>query len=255
MSNSQKSVILAANWKMNMSVKEIENFFGTLQLHNIKEKTSKNVNIIIFASYLHLQNAMELAKNFNINIGAQNCCFDEIGAYTGEISEKMLAEINVSHVILGHSERKQNFSETNEMINKKLRSAIKFNIVPILCVGETQNERKFGCVWEAVSVQLKSIFDGIDEKFFEKIIIAYEPSWAIGGKISAAPAQINDMCRFIREIMRIHFKFTEEIRVLYGGSVTSENSADILSQPEINGVLIGKASLDPVEFAKIIEIA
>jgi triosephosphate isomerase len=238
---------------MNKTIEEIKEFFNIFRFHEDNKKTKNKVKTIIFPTFLHILQTMELANNFDINVGAQNCCFDEFGAYTGEISAKMLAEISINYVILGHSERKQIFFESDEMINKKLKSVLKFNISPILCIGETSSDRKIGSKMEAVSIQLKSNLNGIDKKFFKKIIIAYEPLWAIGSKKPATSAQINEMCKFIRYIINSHFNFADEICILYGGSVTSENTAEILLQPEINGILVGKASLDPDEFFKILK--
>ncbi|MBQ3123329.1 MAG: triose-phosphate isomerase, partial [Firmicutes bacterium] len=187
-------------------------------------------------------------------IGAQNMHFENEGAYTGEISAGMLKEIGVDYCIIGHSERRQYFAETDETVNKKLKKAFEAGIGPIMCVGENLEEREAGNAFDVVKVQLEGGLSGIPESDVEKLVIAYEPVWAIGTGKTATAAQANEMCGFIRsEVARLYSRETaEKVIIQYGGSVKPGNAAELMAMEDIDGALVGGASLVPADFIKIV---
>lgn len=215
--------------------------------------TNMNNEVIICAPYIDLMPLVEAAKNTNIKIGAQNMHYEKEGAYTGEVSAIMLKEVGVDYVIIGHSERRAYYNETDESINKKLKVAFEVGLIPILCVGETIEQRELGMAREVVTNQTRIAISGLSKEQISKLIIAYEPIWAIGTGKTALPEDANEAARWIRKEIRIlHGDIAEEVTIQYGGSVKSTNAKEIFSMPEIDGGLIGGASLDPVEFSKII---
>ncbi len=213
-----------------------------------------DVKAAICAPYTQLETLVEAFKGTGIGVGAQNVHFEKEGAYTGEISVAMLQEIGVDYCIVGHSERRQYFNETDETVNKKLHALLPSGIRPILCVGEVLEEREAGREQEIVSGQVKKAFEGISADNAEKIVVAYEPVWAIGTGKTASPQQANEMCSCIRQTLEDLYDdvVSDRIIIQYGGSVKPENASDIMNMDEIDGALVGGASLNPSKFSEII---
>jgi triosephosphate isomerase len=241
--------MVAANWKMNLVVSEAINLVKEIQpeLNSIL-----NLENILCPPFISLVAIHELVKGTNTKLGAQNLYFEEKGAYTGEISPLMLAGY-CEFVIIGHSERRQYFNETNDIVRKKVDSAMKHNLKPILCVGENLSEFEAGKTQEVVKRQIVACLEGITKT--EPLTIAYEPIWAIGTGKAATGIEANKTIGFIRKIIenKYNIVFSQNIRILYGGSVTSANIAEFVSQPEIDGALVGGASLKPKEFISIVQ--
>lgn len=242
--------VIAGNWKMNMlpdeTIKMIE------ELAPLVEGAQSEV--ILCVPFTDLFYALLTAQNTNIKIGAQNMHWEENGAYTGEVSAKMLKSIGVEYVILGHSERRQYFNETNETVNKKLKKAFEVGLNPILCVGETLEEREAGKANEIVTNQIRKAFEGITNVQATKTIIAYEPIWAIGtGKTATAEDANNMICNIRQEMSNLYGQMTaQRVIIQYGGSVKASNCKELFSTSDIDGALVGGASLNADEFAKIV---
>ncbi len=242
--------VIAGNWKMNMlpdeTIKMIE------ELAPLVEGAQSEV--ILCVPFTDLFYALLTAQNTNIKIGAQNMHWEENGAYTGEVSAKMLKSIGVEYVILGHSERRQYFNETDETVNKKLKKAFEVGLNPILCVGETLEEREAGKANEIVTNQIRKAFEGITNVQATKTIIAYEPIWAIGTGKTATAEDANNMIYNIRqEMSNLYGQMTaQRVIIQYGGSVKASNCKELFSTSDIDGALVGGASLNADEFAKIV---
>ncbi len=209
--------------------------------------------VIICVPFVDLADAIELAKGTNVKVGAQNIHFEEKGAFTGEISPKMLKEIGTEYVIIGHSERRQYYAETDESVNKKIKATLNHDLKPIVCVGETLEQREAGITKDFVTTQVKNAFEGLEKEEVKKIIIAYEPIWAIGTGKTASKEDANEVCSWIREEIRsLYGDIADEIIIQYGGSVKSSNAKELFSMPDIDGGLVGGASLDAEDFSKIV---
>ncbi len=243
---------VAGNWKMHKDKSETIELISSLK--NKLSNFSVITEVAICPPFTSLELASELIKNSTLKLGAQNVHSEPEGAYTGEISAKMLKSFGVEYVIIGHSERRTYFNESNEFINKKIKRAIEFDLRPIFCVGETLNEREAGKTFSVVEEQLILGLQGISESDLLKIVIAYEPVWAIGTGKTATPLQAQEVHFFIREKIKSIYdtKSSEKIKILYGGSVKPENARDLFLQPDIDGGLIGGACLNPDSFFKII---
>ncbi len=241
--------LIAANWKMNKTVGE------SLEYINIFKNLVQDidtVDIMIAPSFTALASLSVLLEKTNISLGAQNMFYIERGAYTGEISPLMLTELNVKYVIIGHSERRHIFGEKDEIINKKILSAVEFGLRPILCVGETLEERELGKTMNVVERQIKLGVAGL-EKEIGLLDIAYEPVWAIGTGVNATVEQAQEVHLFIRNLINDISKGNDtDTRVLYGGSVNDKNAKDLIKAKNVEGFLVGTASLDPNKFYKII---
>ena len=242
--------VIAGNWKMNMLPDETINF--------IKEftplvKDTEN-EVILCVPYTDLFYALLNAQDTNIKIGAQNMHFEESGAYTGEVSGKMLKSIGVEYVIIGHSERRQYFAETDETVNKKLKAAFTYGLKPIVCVGETLEEREQGKTIDVITRQTRLALDGLTNEQVKNTIIAYEPIWAIGTGKTATADDANDSVKKIREeVAKIYGNDVAECVIIqYGGSVKSSNARELFTKSDIDGGLVGGASLKPEEFSKIV---
>ncbi|HHW94703.1 MAG TPA: triose-phosphate isomerase [Mogibacterium sp.] len=249
-----KNFLIAGNWKMNKTAKEAVEFAKALKA--MKLENEKDVAILV--PFTHLFSIADALDGSSIRFGAQNVHYEDSGAYTGEISVKMLKETGVDYCIVGHSERREYFNETDETVNLKLKKLISSGITPILCVGESLETREENLQTEFVESQIIKAFDGIDRVDVNKIVIAYEPIWAIGTGKTATPEEAEEMCRFIREIIQEIYNdsvISEQIMVLYGGSMKPDNAEDLLNKPNINGGLIGGASLKLEDLATIAEIA
>lgn len=243
--------VIAGNWKMNMLPNETIQFIEDLA--PLVKDTEHEV--ILCVPYTDLFYALLTAQNTNIKIGAQNMHFAESGAYTGEVSGKMLKSINVEYVIIGHSERRQYFNETDETVNKKVKAAFENGLKPIVCVGETLEQREAGNVEEIITNQTKLALDGLTNEQVENIIIAYEPIWAIGTGKTATKEDANDAVKAIRKkIAEIYGQnVADRVIIQYGGSVKSSNAKELFSMSDIDGALVGGASLKADEFSKIVE--
>ena len=241
---------IAGNWKMNMLPNEAINYIQTLES---LVKDSEN-EIIICAPYIDLFYVLLNAQNTNIKIGAQNMHWKENGAYTGEISGKMLKSIGIQYVIIGHSERRQYFRETDDNVNKKVKTAFENCIRPIICVGENLSQRESGNAINIITEQTKLALDGLSNEQVENCIIAYEPIWAIGTGKTATNNDANNAIKSIRnEISKIYGQnVANRVIIQYGGSVKSSNAKELLSMSDIDGALVGGASLDAYEFSKIV---
>lgn len=241
--------IMAGNWKMNNTVSEsIELVKGLIEKVEAVEK-----DFVVCPPYTALYTVSELIKGTNIKLGAQNIHFKEKGAYTGEISPIMLKELNVEYVIIGHSERRQYFGETDATVNKKIKTAFEYDMTPIVCVGESLAQREGGIAEKIVNDQLVNGLMNIENEDAEKIVIAYEPIWAIGTGRTATSQQANDMIKYIRGVLADIFgkDASDTVRIQYGGSVKPGNVNEIMAQSDIDGALVGGASLKADDFGKI----
>jgi len=243
--------VIAGNWKMNMLPNEAMNFINALE----QKVRNSNCEIVLCVPYTDLFYSLLTAQNTNIKIGAQNMHYEEKGAYTGEIAPQMLKCINVEYVIIGHSERREYFSETDETVNKKVKAAINNGLKPILCIGETLKQREMGLEQEIVTQQIELALEGLNQKQVENVIIAYEPIWAIGTGKVATKEEANEMIRQIRnKIASLYGEdIAQNITILYGGSVNSKNAKELFSTSDIDGALVGGASLKVDEFDDIIK--
>jgi triosephosphate isomerase len=247
--------IVAANWKMNMTQSESARFIESflLDLGDIID-----IDVVIVPPFTAIAKVMEaLGKSQNIKVGAQNMHWERSGAFTGEISAALLRDLFVHYVVLGHSERRALFGETDEIVNRKVRAAHEATLRPIVCIGETLEQRDKGNVEKILSIQLRGSLKDLTEKELQETVIAYEPVWAIGTGRNATPDQAQEAHTFIRHTLRKMANDTtaERVRIQYGGSVKPENARELMSQPDIDGALVGGASLDPRSFAQIVKAA
>lgn len=244
--------IVAANWKMNMTVSETESFLGDFRL---EVENVHGVEIVLAPPFTSLAKLSDLlGGSQKIRLGAQNFYHEKPGAYTGEISAGMLRELFVRYVIVGHSERRQIFGETDSLINKKVLAAHASELKPILCVGETLAEREAGKEKEVLERQLRAALEGVGPELLLDSVIAYEPIWAIGTGVNATPDQAQDAHAHVRQVLAAiaDSATADKVRIQYGGSVKPNNAAELLSQPDIDGALVGGASLEPRGFAEIV---
>lgn len=245
--------IIAANWKMNMTVSEAEAFLKDFRME-IEDVTG--VEIVIAPPFTALAKLSELlGGSQKVRLGAQNFYFEKSGAYTGEISAAMLRELFVRYVIIGHSERRQIFGETDDLINKKVLTAHASELKPILCVGETLAEREAGKEKEVLETQLRGGLAGVTSELLVETVIAYEPVWAIGTGKTATAAQAQDAHAHVRAVLAelSDAATADKVRIQYGGSVKAANAKELLSEPDIDGALVGGASLEPRGFAEIVK--
>ena len=240
--------IIAGNWKMNNDIFETEKLMNTL----LPLVAGAEAEVVFCPTYLGLQKAVEMAKDSNVGIGAQNMHFEKNGAYTGEISGEMLQAIGVKYVLIGHSERREYFNETDEAVNKKAIKALSLGITPIVCCGETLEERESGKAEAKVVGQMEAGLKGIED--ITKVVVAYEPIWAIGTGKTACKEEANEACGWVRQTIAKMFgeDAAQKVRVQYGGSVNPENIKDLMAMENIDGALVGGASLKPTfsEIAK-----
>ncbi|MBM3857606.1 MAG: triose-phosphate isomerase [Verrucomicrobia bacterium] len=245
--------IIAANWKMNLTSSEVAPYLETFLLET---KHIEGVDVVLIPSFTSIPKASELLeKNPKVRLGAQNFSFHEKGAFTGEVSAGMLRDLFVRYVLVGHSERRELFGETDHIVHQKLLTAHRHEIRPILCVGETLEERKNGKAKQVLEHQLKVALADLSHEDLADTIIAYEPIWAIGTGCTATAAEASEMHHFIREVIKelAHKEISQKIRIQYGGSVTPANARELLKSPDIDGALVGGASLDPRAFAEIVK--
>ena len=253
MNKALRKAVIAGNWKMNKTpaeAKELINAIAPL----VKDAAC---DVVACTPFVDLWSAQEAAKGTNIQIGAENCHWDKSGAYTGDISAEMLHSMDVNIVIIGHSERRQYFGETDVTVQKRVRAALDAGLTVILCVGETLEQREQGITGELVALQTKIALGGVSAEELKRVIIAYEPVWAIGTGKTATAEQANEVCHIIREVIaEVYGKASADgITIQYGGSMNAANAAELLAQPDVDGGLIGGASLKPNDFAAIVEAA
>lgn len=248
-----KIKFIVANWKMNKTLAEAEEFLK--KLVSVEEK--QNLEIAICPTFLCLEKALGICRQSGIKIGAQNCHLEKSGAFTGEISASMLKVLGVDYVILGHSERRNYFGETDEIINKKVKSALENDLRPIICVGETATEREMGMEKEKIKLQITCALKDINPQSLANITIAYEPIWAIGTGKTVGIKDCKEMFEFIKNYLVSAYgkEKSENIRLLYGGSISEENAKELLGVPNVDGGLIGGASLDFTKFSDILDQA
>ena len=242
--------IIAGNWKMHKTIAEAVEF-----VNDIKDKVNNtDVEAVICAPFTLLKDLKEATKGTNIKIGAQNMHYADQGAFTGEISAPMLKELNIDYVVLGHSERRQYFNETNETVNKKVIKALEAGIDPILCVGETLEEREASETKNVCKEQTEKALIGVSAEDMKKVVIAYEPVWAIGTGKTATAEDANDVIAYIREVVKGLYgeEISEEVRIQYGGSVKPSNVAEIMNQSDIDGALVGGASLLASDYTELV---
>jgi triosephosphate isomerase len=243
--------IIAGNWKMNKTPSE-----AVALINELKPLVANDdVDVLFCVPAIDLVPAVEAAKGSNIQIGAENMYFEESGAYTGEIAPNMLTDIGVKYVIIGHSERREYFAETDETVNKKVLKAFEHGITPIICCGETLTQRKQGIYLDWIRMQIKIAFQNVTADQAKTAVIAYEPIWAIGTGKSASVEIAENCCKTVRDTVRELFgdKAADEVRIQYGGSVKPNNVEEYMAQPDIDGALIGGASLKEDSFIEIIE--
>lgn len=243
--------ILISNFKMNKSDSEIKEYIKILDKKLQNFDSEKKIVLCLPYTSLYLSKKY---RNNNFDFGAQNMHEEENGQYTGEISAKMLLEFNIKYVLIGHSERKKYFNETNEKINKKIKTALRYGFQIILCIGETRIQRNTGKTYITLEKQINEALSGIYENELKSIIIAYEPVWAIGTGKAAEDKDITRAVQKIRKIIANNYSVSvaNDIRIIYGGSLTNQNSKTIFKNKQLVGALIGGASLDPSEFSKMI---
>jgi len=253
MDKAKRKTVIAGNWKMNKTPSEAEELLISL----IPMVKDADCEVIACVPYTDIAKALEAVHGANIKIGAENCHWAEKGAYTGEISAGMLKSIGVDYVIIGHSERRQYFGETDVTVNQRVKAALKAGLTVILCVGELKEEREQGITAEIVSLQTKIALAGITDQDLSKIIVAYEPVWAIGTGLTATSDQAEEVCKIIRDVIATLYSdgLAESTSILYGGSMHDQNAEELLSKYNVDGGLIGGASLIAEKFAAIVDAA
>ena len=253
MNHKYRKTVIAANWKMNKTPTETRAFGA--EFKRILPK-GRWCEIVLCMPAICIPAGVKALKDTRVSIGAENMHAETYGAFTGEISAPMLQDAGVKYVIIGHSERRA-MGETDQDINKKVAAALEAGLTPILCVGESLEQRETGVTFEHISMQLKAAFNGIVPEQLRRVVIAYEPIWAIGTGLTATPEQAEEVCQHIRTVVRklSSAKTARATSILYGGSMNDKNAAELLSQPDIDGGLIGGASLDPEKFVRIINAA
>ena len=249
-----RKTIIAGNWKMNKTPAAARQLIEELKPLVSKAKWC---DVVLCVPFVDIPNAIKATKGAKIAIGAQNMNFEASGAYTGEISADMLTELGVKYVIIGHSERRQYFAETDATVNLKVHAALKAGLRPIVCVGESLEQRDLGITIEHIRLQVKSALSGVDATNVKRIVIAYEPIWAIGTGRTATSDQAEEVCSAIRDCIREMYgaRVARSVTIQYGGSMNASNAAELLSKPNVDGGLIGGASLKPIDFATIVNAA
>ena len=250
-----RPILIAGNWKMNMGPAEAETLL--VKLKEELPEVPESVDALVCPPSISLHAANTTLQGYDVDLGAQNMHFEDNGAYTGEVSSTMIKELGCSYVIIGHSERREYFGETDEIVNKKVHKALADDIKPIVCVGEKLEQRKAGDHVDIVKAQVKAALDGVSESALTDVVIAYEPVWAIGTGETATPDQAQEMHHTIRLMLAELYseEVSEQVRILYGGSMKPANAEELLKQLDVDGGLIGGASLKADSFAALLTIA
>jgi triosephosphate isomerase len=246
--------MMAANWKMNKTVREAEEYTAALLP---RAADAEEVDVAVCVPHTCLHEVGRMAADSAVLAGAQNFYYEDSGAFTGEVSAPMLLDVGARTVIVGHSERREVFGETDEMVARKAKRALEADILPIVCVGETKEERDAGGMWEKVSGQVRRVTEELEDAGGESVVFAYEPIWAIGTGDTATPEDAQDAIGKIRELLgeTRGDDFAGDVRILYGGSVKPENAGEIMAQKDIDGALVGGASLEVESFVELIGAA
>jgi len=254
MNRKYRKTVIAGNWKMNKTPAETKAFIDELKGKVGKQKWC---DVVLCVPFVDIPAAVRASRDAKIAVGAQNMHWEKSGAFTGEISADMLKELGVKFVVIGHSERRQYFGETNETVNKKVLAAGAAGLRPILCVGESLEEREADITNEVITTQLKIALRDVDAAAMKKIVIAYEPIWAIGTGKTATSDQAEEICNLIRAFVRSKYgaRVARAVSILYGGSMKASNAAELLSKPDVDGGLIGGASLKASDFSEIVHAA
>ena len=248
--------IVAGNWKMNLDYQEGISLFSEI-VNMVNDETRGNQEVVVCSSYIHLVHLAQQSKSVNnVHVGTQNISHEEKGAFTGEVSATQLKSTGASHVIIGHSERRALYNETNDVLAKKTDKALEHGLTPIFCIGETQSERESGSFFEVLKKQLNEGVFHLSSSEFSKIVLAYEPVWAIGTGLTASPEQAQEVHAFIRDEIASHFsqEIADATSILYGGSCNPKNAAELFAKKDIDGGLIGGASLKSRDFLDIVNV-
>ena len=254
MNRRYRKTIIAGNWKMNNTLSQTKQFAE--EIKPIMPR-GKWCNVVLCVPAVNITTAVRLFKDCHIAIGAETCHYEDHGAYTGEITAEMIKEAGAKYVIIGHSERRQYYNETDFTVNKKVHAALEVGLNPIVCVGESLEQRELGITMELIALQVKSALAGVPAEKLRKCVIAYEPIWAIGTGKTATAEQAAEVCTSIRTTVRHLYgaRIARSITIQYGGSMKPGNAAELLAQPDIDGGLIGGAALKPADFVEIINAA
>jgi len=248
--------IVAGNWKMNLDYQEGLSLFSEI-VNMVKDEVRGEQKVVVCSPFIHIHSLVGLSKDaYNVSVGAQNIYQEEVGAYTGEVSAKQVASVEAEYVILGHSERRAYFHESDAQLARKVDIALKHQLTPIFCIGETKSERESGNFFEVIKEQLQKGLFHLSAADFSKIVLAYEPVWAIGTGLTATPEQAQEVHAFIRQVIAEQYgqETANESSILYGGSCNPKNASDLFSQADIDGGLIGGASLKSRDFVDIIKV-
>ena len=254
MNRRYRKTVIAGNWKMNMTATETKKFAE--ELKKIMPR-AKWCDTLICVPACNIQTAAKAFKDLRISVGAENVYFEEKGAYTGEISADMLKDLGVKYVIVGHSERRQYFCETDTTVNKKVHAVLNAGMNPIICVGESLEQRELGVTMDLIAYQVKAALAGVPADKMRHVVIAYEPLWAIGTGRTATAEQAGEVCEGIRTIVRKLYgaRVARSVTIQYGGSMNPKNAAELLAQPDVDGGLIGGAALKAPDFVEIVNAA
>ena len=254
MNRKYRKTIIAGNWKMNKTLSETRTFAEDLKPLLGKHKWC---DVVLCVPFVNIPAAVRLFKDTRVAIGAENVHFENSGAFTGEVTAAMLKEVGVKYVIIGHSERREYYNETDFTVNKKVKAALAAGLHPIVCVGESLEQRELGVTTELITYQVKCALAGLDAAQVRKVVVAYEPLWAIGTGKTATAEQAGEVCQTIRAVIRKEFgaRVARAVTIQYGGSMNAKNAAELLAQPDVDGGLIGGASLKAPDFIQIIEAA
>ena len=254
MNRRYRKTVIAGNWKMNMTATETKKFAE--ELKRVMPR-AKWCDTVICVPACNIPTAAKVFKELRISVGAENLYYEEKGAYTGEISAAMLRDLGVKYVIIGHSERRQYFGETDTAVNRKVHAALDAGLSPIICVGESESQREMGVTQDWIALQVKTALYGVPAERLRRCVIAYEPIWAIGTGKTATAQQAGEVCTAIRATIRGLYgaRVARSVTIQYGGSMNPKNAAELLAQPDIDGGLIGGASLKPEQFVEIIHAA
>ncbi len=254
MNRKYRKTIIAGNWKMNKTPAEAKKLIDGIKNEIGKQKWC---DVVLCVPFVDIPAAVRATRDAKIAIAAQNMHFEKAGAFTGEVSADMLKELGVKFVVIGHSERRQYFGETDVTVNLKVKAALDAGIRPIICVGETLEQREFGITSEHIMMQVKMALNDIPAEKIRKIVFAYEPVWAIGTGKTATSEQANEVCELIRAVIRAKYgaRIARAVTIQYGGSMNAKNAAELLAQPDVDGGLIGGASLKTEDFAAIVNAA
>ena len=254
MNRRYRKTIIAGNWKMNKTASETKKFAEELKPLLPRAKWCE---VVVCVPFVNIPAALKAFKDMRVSVGAENLYYEPSGAYTGEVSADMLKDLGVKYVIIGHSERRQYFGETDVSVNKKVHAALEAGLHPIICVGESLEQREMGVTMELIALQVKSALSGVAPEKVRKCVVAYEPIWAIGTGKTATAEQAGAVCTHIRSIIRKQYgaRVARAVTIQYGGSMNAKNAQELLAQPDVDGGLIGGAALKPDQFVEIVNAA